>query len=274
MDRLFLGNDHIKAWVIPELGALVGGLSIEGCEILYIEEDKLSRERLAGGIPVLFPFVSKTIGDCAQFNGKPYPMPMHGFAKSMPFIPVSQTTSRLTLRLDSNDETRHYYPFDFRFELEYALDGAALWTTASVTNRSSSPMPLALGFHHYFRVQDRERAELRFNLIEFDDYLHAVDGQPVAGRRNHPLDLRQPLDHVFRGDNASFLITSLTDGYEADVSVDDSFTVLTVYTGQQGAVCAEPWQGRPNAVNDPGGSLILKPGQTSVYSTSLRVRRL
>ena len=63
----------------------------------------------------------------------------------------SPEPSRCTWRLRANEETRARYPFAFRLDVTYALDGARLTMRATVANEGDEPMPASFGFHPAFR---------------------------------------------------------------------------------------------------------------------------
>ena len=54
------------------------------------------------------------------------------------------------LVLEATDDTRQSYPFDFRLDITYTLDGSTIRTEAKVQNRDAEPMPMQFGFHPGF----------------------------------------------------------------------------------------------------------------------------
>lgn len=53
-------------------------------------------------------------------------MSQHGFARDREFTRISGTDTEIWLALDSDEETRKSYPFDFRLELGYRLKDRTL----------------------------------------------------------------------------------------------------------------------------------------------------
>src|SRR3546814_2889568 len=53
-------------------------------------------------------------------------------------------------RLDADEETQRVYPFDFRLDMAFAVEGVSLSMTATVMNRGSEDMPFSFGFHPAF----------------------------------------------------------------------------------------------------------------------------
>lgn len=78
----------------------------------------------------------------------------HGFPRHSTFELVGTDTdgrASAHYRLLPNDEIRGYYPFDFVFELEFALKGVDLSVTFTITNPSDSePLYYCFGWHPGF----------------------------------------------------------------------------------------------------------------------------
>ena len=71
--------------------------------------------------PVLFPLIGKYKDNQSIYNGKVYEMGQHGFARDMEFTLVKHNDDMLVMRLESDENTKEKYPFDFALELEYHL---------------------------------------------------------------------------------------------------------------------------------------------------------
>lgn len=101
--------------------------------------------------PILFPVVGKCADDTIRVGGRPYPMPLHGFAHGMTFEPAEIAADRCRLLLSDTAETRAGYPFPFRLEVDYALAGATLGIEARIVNTGAAVLPASFGFHPGFR---------------------------------------------------------------------------------------------------------------------------
>ena len=90
----------------------------------------------AGGMPILFPFPSKTKDDAYQFKGKQYHMPMHGLVKNDVFAVGETGENRARLWLENSPSWKaQYYPFDFRLEVEYRREKNSLIVPSSYEGR-------------------------------------------------------------------------------------------------------------------------------------------
>lgn len=100
--------------------------------------------------PVLFPIVGSLNKGIYRYEGREYPMPQHGFARDMEFGLLSQTDNGLIFLLESDSETLKKYPFKFRLELGYRLDGNNLVVSWKVTNNDNKEMYFSIGGHPAF----------------------------------------------------------------------------------------------------------------------------
>ena len=151
--------------VIPERGGIVTRWRMQGQEIFYLDEARLTDPTLTvrGGIPILFPICGNLPDNTYTHKGQTYTLKQHGFARELPWSVVSQSADErasLTLSLTSNDETRAVYPFDFQLLFTYTVDGNKLSVQQRYTNQSDEPMPFSAGFHPYFQVLDKTQLEV------------------------------------------------------------------------------------------------------------------
>jgi galactose mutarotase-like enzyme len=227
-----------------------------------------------GRAPILFPVVGRPSGDTIRVDGKAYPMKQHGFARRMMFAVVEQTADRVTLRLRDSAETRAHYPFAFRLDLAFRIEGATLAIDVTVANPGEVPLAASFGFHPAFAWPlpyggDRAEHSITFSDDE-PDALRAIagDGTIADGTRASPLvgralHLRDELfeadalvwDHV-RSDSVTY---GASDGPQLRIDFPDT-PMLGIWT-RPGAhyVCVEPWHG----IADPhgyAGEFREKPG--------------
>ncbi len=103
-----------------------------------------------GHAPLLFPFVGRLRDDTYRLDGKAYHQPKHGFARRRDFTLVARDAASATFRLEADAETRKVYPFDFRLDMAFVLEGATVRMTATVSNRGAADMPFSFGYHPAF----------------------------------------------------------------------------------------------------------------------------
>jgi galactose mutarotase-like enzyme len=242
----------------------------------------------AGRSPLLFPVVGNVKDDHITVRGQRYPLLRHGFARTSTFELVESGAAHCLWRLRANDETRARYPFAFRLDVSYALDGARLTMRAAVANEGAEPMPASFGFHPAFRwplVAGSARAnhDVRFEKPEPEPIRRLAGGllggpepTPVAGDRLPLADA----DALFERDALIFdrlRSRRLTYGPATGRRLQLDFPAmphLGIWSKPgAGFVCLEPWQGFADPV-DFDGELAEKPGILAIPPQSERVFEL
>jgi len=230
-----------------------------------------------GRAPLLFPMVGRAAGDVIRVKGAAYPLPQHGFARVSRFERVEATATRCRMRLQSSEATLSSYPFHFRLDVVFELDGCSLRVIATVRNEGQSALPCSFGFHPAFRwplpnAPAGEPHEIVFERPERAPVRRLVDGflspkaepTPVANRR---LVLAPSLFEqsalIFDQLNSRSVIFRAMSGPALEVLFPD-MPHLGVWT-KPGAnfVCIEPWQGFAGA-EDYDGEFADRPGVVSI----------
>ena len=273
MKKIVISNERIKAEILPDFGGTVAHLQVNGTEVLRMDEGLLGvSNTLAGGIPVLFPFVSATPGNEAEFCGKSYTMPNHGFAKDFPFDTVKKEENRCEILLKSSELTRRFYPYEFEFRLIYEIEGDAFKTTMVVKNTGEDEMPFAAGFHPYFLTPDREKTRFSFGLKEYWNYLKCDEsGKPLHGMLEGELKLADEHDTVFWNGCADCEIVCEDPAYKVKIECGETFDVITICTNLENASCVEPWQARPGAAHRQEECQKLLAGEEKEYNYAIRL---
>lgn len=251
--------------------ALSAGINPYGAELTHLR-DAEGRELMTdadpafwtGHAPILFPVVGMPFEETIRVDGVGYPLKKHGFARRSTFDVVAQSDARVTFALTDSDATRASYPFGFRLELTYTLDGATLSIEARVVNPADTPLPASFGFHPAFAWplpygQDRAAHVIRFDADEPDALRTiAADGTIADARKPSPLTGRELLlrDDMFADDALVWdhiRSDAVTYGASAGPRLRIAFPdtpMLGIWTKPGAAyVCVEPWHG----IADPEG---------------------
>ena len=117
--------------------------------------------------PNLFPYIGRLTGGAYTYGGERYSLPIHGFAPTADFTVVRQSPDSIALELTDSAATRAVYPFPFRLEIGYALEGNALRTRYRVENRGDGPMFFGLGGHPGIRVPLDDATEFEDWRVRF-----------------------------------------------------------------------------------------------------------
>jgi aldose 1-epimerase len=148
--------------------------------------------------------------------------------------------------------------------MTYRLQDGALEVITKVDNLSAEAMPLGIGFHPYFQVNDAPRDEWTFGIAAKSEWLLAPTKIPTGEKRPIEQLLPKPggtlqglaLDHVF-GDlvrDASGKATMWVKGKSEKVEVvfGPNWKAVVVYApagAQNNFICFEPMAGITNAIN-------------------------
>jgi galactose mutarotase-like enzyme len=245
----------------------------------------LSKTR--GGNPILFPFLGRhfvngVLGQWRDSSGVIRELPMHGFAREMPFEVIECDARVLRMRLAANDETRAMYPFDFHFDVIYRLDGKVLEATFETSNLGSTPLPYYAGHHFYFSIPHDERANWQIELpcktwgrqnpdgsVAFQDTTstHATLDDANLIDRFH-LDFLEP-HATLRNSDANKIIAIEWDGEYPSLWYDVTTWTLSP---ESDFFCVEPWLGLPNAIHHGEGLRWIGAGERETATCRIAVK--
>lgn len=102
--------------------------------------------------PVLFPIVGTLKENTYYFEGRPYQLSRHGFARDRYFQVEEKREEKIIFSLKSDEETHHVYPFSFSFSLIYELHENSLMVSYQVRNTGDNQMFFSVGGHPAFKL--------------------------------------------------------------------------------------------------------------------------
>lgn len=262
--------------VVPERGAIITHWSLQQQDILYLDNDRFADPNLSvrGGIPILFPICGNLPNNTYQYQGQSYPLKQHGFARDLPWqvTPASEANNNsesLTLVLNSNDQTRAVYPFDFELAFTYKLIGNALEIHQRYTNHADEPMPFSTGLHPYFATSDKTQLEFDIAASEYQDQITKAV-HPFTGTFDLSCD---ELDLAFT--KVAEPCASIIDqgrGFKISLSYSDLYSTLVFWTIKgKDFYCLEPWSAPRNSLNTGEHLTELAPGESLETSVTLEV---
>ncbi|MEJ7606246.1 MAG: hypothetical protein WKF37_08255 [Bryobacteraceae bacterium] len=163
----------VEAAVAPSEGGELSSYRVklkgEWIEFLYRARDYSPGTGFKGKAPLLWPAVGGqypvgTIPDAScgegtySVAGKKYPMPCHGFARSLPWKETTRSAdkggARVNVQLRDSSRTRSMYPFGFVLDASYELAGGHLTINYTVSSDRSNtdPMVFSIGNHIAFAI--------------------------------------------------------------------------------------------------------------------------
>jgi aldose 1-epimerase len=232
------------------------------------------------GIPFLAPWANRLDEQAFYANGKRYTLnmglgnvrgahPIHGFLSAAVWEVVDasadDSAAWVTSRLDfvSQPDWMAQFPFAHTIVMTHRLRDGVLDITVALHNLSAEPMPVAIGFHPYFRLTDSARDAWTIALGARTEWVLADDKIPTGETR--PIDRRFPdpraavlrehdLDHVFGDlirDGSGQAAMSVAGTHEKiDVVFGPNYRAAVVYAPKgRDFICFEPMAAITDGLN-------------------------
>jgi len=308
--------------VCPSFGNNAFEMRINGVDVLWrpyesLEEFKASGQT-RGGIPFLSPWANRLDEQAFYANGRrfPFDMDIGNVRGTTPIHGLLLRTNRWTV-IDVNADARQssvtsrlefyraplwmkQFPFAHVIDMTHRLCDGRLEVTTRIGNVSAEPMPIAIGFHPYFRLPDGRRDQwtvsigARTRWLLSDAKLPTGETEPIERSFPEPRVVSledQDLDHVFsdlvRSADAAATMSVQSATHRIDVELGPNYRAAVVFapktlsTPPSGPaprgdfVCLEPMAGISNAMNLAHKGLYkdlqyIAPGET--WTGTFRVR--
>lgn len=261
---------------------LTAQINLLGAELCSLENNH-SKEYIWDGnpdfwgkhSPILFPIVGTLKNNSYQYNGKEYHLSRHGFARDLVFELIDKKENSATFSIQSSDNTRNRYPFDFELQIKYTLENSSLFIRYKVVNKSTSQMPFSIGAHPAFAlpgnfedysIEFEKEEPLLYNLLEND--LISNKTKTLAN-----VDNKVGLNYTLF-ENDALIFKTLKSNYLTIIENEkpmlrmhyNDFPHLGIWTKTNAPfLCVEPWFGYSDSVESTGdimnkeGIQILEP---------------
>ena len=252
------------------------GVNTIGAEWASLQSTKSGKEFLWQADPqfwgrhssILFPIIGSIANDEAHIDGHTYHLKRHGFARNTPFTVQEHQSEMVKFYMQSNDETRQSFPFEFGLEVTYQLSENTIAIKYRVINLQNTPIYFSLGGHPAFNVPIHEGAarsdyQLVFNEAEYaetellnDDGLRTTTKKVVL-QEDQVLPI---FDHlfdedalIFRGLRSNEVSLVGPDGEKVWTFDFTNFPYLGIWSKNRVSpfVCIEPWYGVADPVHPP-----------------------
>ncbi len=286
--RLIDSKRGIEVSILPSIGNIVCAMNVHGKNVLFFPDIKLSefqKKPMQLGIPFLAPWANRL--DDAGFwaNGKKYSfdmalgniqkdnngLPIHGLLSAsttwaVTHLGADKASAYVTGRFEffRHPDLTAQWPFAHDYEITYRLADGALEIRTTVSNLSAEPMPLAVGFHPYYRIPDIPRdgwiLRMPARSAVIADWRHIPTGAFKPIDLPNPLPLKnRTLDDGFTDlerDAQGRALFSIESGEkQIALSFGPQFPVAVIYApaSPQGQamdfICIEPMAGITDAIN-------------------------
>ena len=152
-----LKNEQLSV-VVSEKGAELQSIKdAHGKEYLWQADPKYWGRHS----PILFPIVCSVNDETYRVDGKEYHLPRHGFARDATFKLIAQSQRKVTFVLESSEETKKVYPYDFTLSVSYVLDDNKIGVIWHVHNTDTREIHFQIGGHPAFNIPDMKPGSSR-----------------------------------------------------------------------------------------------------------------
>jgi len=266
------------------VGNIAFELKVKGQNVLYwpftsVEEFKA--KPTMSGVPFLAPFANRLDETAFYANGRKYafdmtlgnvrgPIPIHGFVTTTDQWKVieARADSRsawVTSRLEFARQPMwmKQWPFAHTIEMTYRVQDGVLEVRTSIVNHSAEAMPVAIGFHPYYKLTDSPRDEWTLSVAAKTHWRLAENKVPTGET--------EPIEKIFPNpQEVSLRAADLDDDFDglirdaqgrATMSIAGKAQRLAFLLGpkyrsvviwapkDREFICVEPMAGMTNAIN-------------------------
>ena len=261
---------------------------------------------LFSGIPILFPFGGRLVGDSFRWRGIEYTVTdalvyhgnvLHGFVIDRPWRVLEQSTDRVVgefhAATDEPDLLRQY-PSDFRIRMTYAIGPHSLASEITVDNPGNCPLPWGFTTHGYYRLslgggrpeESIVRIPAGATWVLDADVLPTGEIAPVGPENDYRVDRPlggRAMDAIFtrvEPETDGSLVASIHDpiaGRTLRIISRGPFREFVVFTPEhREAVAIEPYTCAPTTFDleergHDAGLRLLEPGQSETMTIEVRL---
>jgi len=239
-------------------GGYVTSFNIGGKEIIYpdgfLKID--NQEKRRGGIFSQFPWMDELEGTN---------LPRHGFARDLRWEEVSEKerneliSDKALLKLEANDETKKIFPYNFETNLDISLKENSLSYKLTVLNKDkkdvkdSKVIPIAPGFHPYFKIPEGEVAGIETNISGFDNENYKLSETLIFPLK----DLKVSIPGI---GNLEIEYGGYFERLQAK---------LAVWTDNEDYICFEPWMTEVGGFLKKDQQFLVSPGEKADFEMTI-----
>ena len=220
-------NKHANAIISLYAGQVLSFKPVDQqADLLFLSEAAYFQEGKAikGGVPVCWPWFGPDPEDLGRAA--------HGFVRNRNWkVTSSQTlengSNRITLGLDSNDETLKIWPHAFALRIQITV-GHSLDIRLSTTNKDHQAFDITQALHTYFRVGNITQTQV--SGLEGLNYLDKVDNF-ASKTQDGQIQVSSEVDRIYTGVTENIIINDTALNRRIRIAAE----------GSNSAVVWNPW---------------------------------
>ena len=288
-----LKNEELEVSFTTLGGTLCSIKDKAGLEYLW----QGNKEYWSGQAPILFPICGSIRDDKAAIGAdKTTQMPRHGIVRKREFTFEKQEKDSITFSIESNEEMKAAFPFDFKLYAHYELRGKEIKVTYEVENTGDQKFPFFVGGHPGFNCPLVQGEDYTDYSVIFEEKETCDVPTPVTETGLIDMEHRTPLfededtlvlDHSLFEVDAIILdklksrkvkMVSNKSGKGVSVSFKDCpYLILWSSANHGDFVAIEPWVGlstcsdESDAFEDKRNVQFVDAGEKKQYSFEITV---
>ena len=157
-----LQNDILTVQV-SDIGAEIHSVKREDCEYIWVGDPAF----WSSHAPLLFPVCGRFFEAKYTHEGKTYEIPCHGFIRKAPLLLECVNDTSICFRVESTEETKKIYPFDFVLKIWHVLEGESITTRFEIENTGACVLAATVGGHPGFNVPLGGKGKFEDYYLEF-----------------------------------------------------------------------------------------------------------
>ncbi len=281
--RLSDARNRIEVSVVPSIGNNAYDMKVNGKPILwspYTGLRELKDKPIQVGNPFLAPWANRIDGEAYWANGKKYLLnpelknfrydnnrkPIHGLlvhASTWKVVEVKadSDSARVTSRLEfwREPDLMAQFPFAHTITMTYRLKDGSLEVETTIENDATETMPLSLGYHTYYRLNDSRRDDWKVHVPAGE--IMELSKELIPTGKKTPVSLPDPatlrerrLDDIFTSlvrdpsGRAEFWVQGQKEKIRVLFGPKYDVGIVWAPPGRE-FICFEPMAGPTNAFN-------------------------
>jgi len=225
-------GSHTVVSIATSVGNIAFSMAVNGTNVLhwpYATVEEFAARPAMSGVPFLGPWANRLDEQAFYANGRRYPfdmdlgnvrgaIPIHGF--------LTTNSNWTTARLDFYRQPAwmKQFPFAHTIDMTYRLRDGILEVATTIQNQAADPMPVAIGFHPYFRLTDSMRDEWTVSVGARTHWRLAATKVPTGET--------EPIERLFPNPQAVALKDFELDDVFSDLVRDQSGRALMSVKGK------------------------------------------
>ncbi|MGL4393846.1 MAG: aldose 1-epimerase family protein [Brevinema sp.] len=252
---IILENDLVKATINP-LGAEWTSFfdKVSGLEYMWQAGEAWPKHA-----PVLFPIVGALKNEKYSHKGKDYTLGRHGFARESLFVTKQISPSEAIFILESSEETKKIYPFDFSLLIRWTLRGKTLLSEYTISNEGSEELLYSFGLHPAFNLcfdPNQSIEDISLVLEKDEEWLVTAglnaDSTHYADEKSLARNILPLSNTIFDEDalvleklqSRALTIKSSAHDHSLTTTWSSNMPILGIWSKPKAPfVCIEPWAG-------------------------------